>query len=80
MTILSHISNENCIWQTLRVILSNYAAQAKAEGHDDNAKALVSNLDEAADNLETMARIVFGPLDPDFNSPPSPPEPPSRDA
>jgi len=57
-----------------------YAAQAKAEAHDDNAKALGSNLNEAADNLETMARIVFGPLDPDFNFPPSPPEPPSRDA
>jgi len=57
-----------------------YAAQAEAEAHDDTAKAFVANLHEAAANLETMARVVFGPLDPDFPAPFPPPELPSRDA
>jgi hypothetical protein len=55
-----------------------YAAQIEA--HDDQAKVLVSNLHETADNLETMARIVFGPLDPDFPPPFLPAKPPSPDA
>jgi hypothetical protein len=59
--------------------IRTYAAQAKAEAHNDDTRALVSNLDEAADNLETMARIVFGPLDPDFPPPFPPAEPSSRE-
>ncbi len=60
--------------------IRSYKAQIEAEARDDAAKALVANLSETADNLETMARIVFGPLDPDFPPPFLPAKPPSPDA
>lgn len=43
-----------------------FAAYAEAKAHDDTTRAFAANLHEAAANLETMARVVFGPLDPDF--------------
>jgi hypothetical protein len=59
MTILSHISNENCIWQTLRVILSNYSPELNPdEGINGDLKQGVTGKPPARSRPELKRNLI----------------------